>query len=445
MKTAAWILALGLVAGCASRGERDTRVLPPDRSEAAAPGRLGANPSVAEAGAGGVPTVAPCRFSLADVRRRVLTHANPRLAAEVHRVAEARGRTEEAGLWPNPLLRMRKRRIDDFNAIETGFLEVELAQPFELGGKRGARTEHARAEAEAVQATFDALTLAKLREAEMQYFRVLRLEQDLEQAREEAKAAAALEQLSAARFASGKASRIAVLRFEAASEEAALTVEDLARKHAEACRELDDLLGVDAGITLGVSGDWGPTQITASVLDAARVSLEDHPRLDAARKSSVAAEKAVDAVTAGAWPDITLGVEYAHDYDEHEDFTGFMIELPLPFWNRSQGSRAAAKAAVRRARRTVDAESLRLRVEFDAAVIAYRKAARNATGYERDILPRLEESLALTRQAYAVGKSSYMDVLDVMLTLIRARRTRLDHQEAQARAAVEIRYLLGAS
>jgi cobalt-zinc-cadmium efflux system outer membrane protein len=140
---------------------------------------------------------------------------------------------------------------------------------------------------------------------------------------------------------------------------------------------------------------------------------------------------------------VTLGVEWIHDYDTNEDFSGLMMELPLPFWDRNQGERASARAAVRRARRTLDAESLSLRVEFDAAVIAYRKAARNTAGYERDILPRLEESLALTRKAFEVGKSSYMDVLDAMLALIRARRTRLDHLEDQAVAAARIRYLVG--
>jgi len=439
MKTVSVLLLVVAVGGCRSSG----------RDEPGAPLVPAESTARAEASNRGVPDEEPAvpsrRFSLAEVRARVFEKANLKLAAEAIRTAEAEGRAEEAALWPNPSLRIRKRRIEDFEVLDTGFLEAELWQPFELGGKRGARTEKARAEVEAVSASVRALTLATLRDAEAQFYRVLRLERDVAEAREEAKAAADLAALTVSREEVGKASRIAALRLQATAETTRLTVQDLEREHAGACRRLDDLLGLAATTTAGVTGDFAGAQLTGLDRKAARAALDNHPRRLAAKKAAIAADRAVESATADAWPDLSLALGYERSVELDENYLGVGLNLPLPIWDRNQGRRAEARAALRRARKSLDAETLSLSVALEAALIAYDRSERNARGYGQDVIPKLAESLRLTRSAYEAGRVSYLDVLDALLALIRARRARLDHVEAQALATVEIRYLTGAA
>ena len=77
------------------------------------------------------------------------------------------------------------------------------------------------------------------------------------------------------------------------------------------------------------------------------------------------------------------------------------------------------------------------------ALLAYEQHRTSATGYATEILPPLETSLTLAKQAYDAGRTPYLDVLDALIALIRARRARFGHLEEQAQAAAEIRYLTG--
>ena len=84
---------------------------------------------------------------------------------------------------------------------------------------------------------------------------------------------------------------------------------------------------------------------------------------------------------------------------------------------------------------------MKLNVELDQAVIAYERASRNAEGYAEEILPTLQQSLDLAEQAYKGGRSTYLDVLDALQALYRARRTRVSHVEERAQAVVVVHYL----
>ena len=435
------LLSFGLLAAaCADAPESEIGAA----DELAIDGGVSPEPGIRSAGGkpgGNAGAVRPRRFTLPEVRARVLERANLDLAAAAIRADEARGRVTEAGLWPNPSLLVRQRRVDDLDLFSSGFLEVEVGQPIELGGKRGARVERAGAELAAVDEEVRALAASTLRDAESGFFRALRLERELAEAREEARTTAELEALAVSRFEAGKDTRIARLRFEAAAADARLAVRDLERRHAEACRALDELLGAPAGTVAGVDGALEAGVLGAGERERAQDALAGHPRLRAAEMRATAADRAVDSATAGAWPDFTVGLAYERDHDLNENFLGLLFQLPLPLLNRNQGVREEAQAAARRARKTLEAEALRTRVELEAAFLAYDRANENVAGYARDIIPRLETSLELTRAAYAAGKASYLDVLDAHLSLIRSRRARLGHEEARALAAVEIRYL----
>jgi len=429
-----WIILLAVWAGCKgapNRGETE-------KIEDAPGSRATLSPPLEEPA-----PVEARRFTLEAVRARILGHATPHLGAEAFRPVEARGRADEAGLWPNPYVLVRKREVDDDDLFSSGMTEVEIGQPIELGGKRGARAAHASAEAETAFEALGALTLRTLRDAEVQFYRVLGFQEDLAEARVEASTAEKLEALAAARFQAGKDSRIAVLRFQAAAETARLAVQDLTSRHASACRGLDDLLGVRAGTTAGVEGDWKSALLTEAEAQAAREALAHHPRRRVADRAVAAADLAVDRAGADAWPDLTLGLAYERSHEKHDNFLGFMVKVPMPLLDRNQGDRAAARAAARRARKALEAETLKLSTELEAALVAYDRSAQNAAGFADNILPRLEQSLALTRSAYEAGKASYLDVLDSLLTLIRTRRERLGHLVDRARAVAEVQYLAG--
>ncbi len=380
-------------------------------------------------------------LSLGEIRARILDGANLTVAAEAYRRAEARGRVTQAALPPNPYVMLRKRRIDDFDLFGSGFGELEVGQPFELGGKRSARVAQARAEAVAVSEEVRVVTANLLRDAEIQFYRALRIAEDLGVAREEAQVASELEDLAGTRFREGKDSRIPVLRFEAAAADARLSVADLERRYERACRALDEFVGATPGSTRSVAGSWDEAALTNLDKTLTMSALERHPRRRAADRAACAADKAIRRADADRWTNLVVGIQGEYDSDFDRSYVGFTFLLPLPLWNKNEGERARARATARRAHINVRAEALKLEVELDRAILAYERALQNEAGYRNEILPRLQTSLDLAREAYTAGRATYLDVLDALLTLYRSRRTRFGHLEEQAQAAAVVRYL----
>lgn len=386
----------------------------------------------------------PSHPTLPEVQARIFEHANLHLAAEAVRIDEAHGREEEAALSPNPYLLLRERRVDDFDPLDTGMFEIEVGQTFELGGKRAARRELARAEAAEATQEVRALAARTLFDAEVAFYHLLRLQEELDAAEEEVAATAALAHLARSRFSSGRADRASALRFEVARDEARIAALALERRRAQACLDLDELVGVPVGSTQGVTGGFASAQLSGLDRKAAHRLLATHPRLRAREMEAEAALRAIDAARADAWPDLTVGIAYEHENESGEDLGGLLVRLPLPLWNRAQGRRAETEAALRRARLGVQAEELSLAVELDRALLAYGEAWSSAIAYAVEVIPRLDEARGLAQSAFDAGRLSSVEVLDATLAGIRARRTRLDYLEEQGRAAAAIRYLIGA-
>ena len=380
-------------------------------------------------------------LSLGELRARILDSANLTVAAEAYRRAEARGRVTQAALPPNPYVMLRKRRIDDFDIFSTGFGELEVGQPFELGGKRDARVAQARAEAAAVDEEVRVVTANTLRDAEVQFYRALRFVADLGVAREQLQVASELQELADTRYREGKDSRVPVLRFEAAAEDARLAVSDLERRVERACRALDEFAGAEPGSTRSVTGSWDEAVLTQLDKTLTLQALARHPRQLAAERAACAADTAIRRADADRWTNLVVGIQGEYDADFDRSYFGFSFLLPLPLWNKNEGERARTRAAARRAHVNVRAEALKLQVELDRAILAYERARENEAGYRNEILPRLETSLELAREAYRAGRGTYLDVLDALLTLYRQRRTRFGHLEEQAQAAAVVRYL----
>lgn len=422
-------LLLLLLGACRSRTQVTPSTTSTTVSTTSAPvRRVGLRPSVAD-------------LSLSGIRARILDEANLTVAAEAYRRAEARGDIHQASLPPNPYVMLRRRRIDDLNLFDSGFGVLEVGQPFELGGKRAARVAQARAEAAAVDQEVRVVTANTLRDAELQFYRALRIAEDLGVAREEFQVATELQELADTRYREGKDSRVPVLRFEAAAEEARLAVTDLERRYERACRALDEFIGTEPGSTKSVTGTWGESVLTSVDKDLTLAALSKHPRQMAAERAACAADKAVRRADADRWTNLVVGLEGLYDHETDRSYVGFSFLLPLPLWNKNEGERTRARAAARRAHTNVQAEALKLRVELDRAVITYERALHNQVGYQQEILPRLQTSLDLAREAYTGGRATYLDVLDALQTLYRQRRTRFGHLEEQAQAAAVVRYL----
>ncbi len=167
--------------------------------------------------------------------------------------------------------------------------------------------------------------------------------------------------------------------------------------------------------------------------------IGNNPELRALSFDVAAATAAKERAEKEFFPDFSIGLDYiatgearAPNVEGSGDdpiAAAFSMTLPVLRGKYKAGVRAAeARIAGQRARR----EQYRNQLEADtvSALFRLRDARRQIDLYQTTLLPKAEESLAATQQAYSAGSSTFADLID-------AQRVLLVFELAEARAIAD--------
>ena len=117
--------------------------------------------------------------------------------------------------------------------------------------------------------------------------------------------------------------------------------------------------------------------------------------------------------------------------------------MPLPLFDRNQGGSGEAEARLGR----VEAEQKAAEVRLGTVLLGlYEEMVHDLhvmKGLEREILPKAEDALRISRDGYAEGRFSYLDVLDAQRTIFDARQEYIEAAASYHQFLVEIERLLG--
>jgi outer membrane protein, heavy metal efflux system len=80
---------------------------------------------------------------------------------------------------------------------------------------------------------------------------------------------------------------------------------------------------------------------------------------------------------------------------------------------------------------------------FAATLLAMRDAERRAAVFDTDVLPLAKQSVDLTRQSYASGAASYLDLIDAQRTLLDVRLLYAEARTAREKQLAELEALGG--
>jgi cobalt-zinc-cadmium efflux system outer membrane protein len=138
-----------------------------------------------------------------------------------------------------------------------------------------------------------------------------------------------------------------------------------------------------------------------------------------------------------------LGLWFGYDRDEGDTILLGGLTMTLPFWNRAQGDKAAARAKLRSAeleRAAVVAAASRQVVDaFDA----YVRAREAVEVFERDVVPTLTDSEKLLERSIETGQIAINDFLVARREILSGRGEYLQRQLQLAKAAAAARYVAG--
>ncbi|MBN1205546.1 MAG: TolC family protein [Myxococcaceae bacterium] len=342
----------------------------------------------------------------------------PALVEAAGRVAEARGGV--AGALPllhdNPILEAEAGPRTA--PSQGGGMDVALglAQPLELGGKRGARLELARAGVARAEAEQRVVRRRVLGEVASLFLRALHARERLRLARGAQEAAVELSQSTQRRFELGELPVVEANVARVALARARADVVGAEGEEAALLGELREVLGLPGEQPLAVRGDLSAW--TRQPLEPTG-SPRERPELLALAAQGEEARAEQRLAEAAAWPELTVGVRYEREADESA--VHGVLSVPLPLFQRGQGARATSAARGQRLQATLEAARRTRQARVEAARTRYQKRREAVEVLEREALPLLSENESLARRSYEAGEMGLAELLLVRREVLDAR------------------------
>lgn len=396
-------------------------------------------------GAGHAATIPPGRIPRIDgplTLERALNLAArypSSLRAADLRAAAAKSRIRDAGRLPSPALVASAENFG--GGLGSSRLEstVELAQPLELGGDRGARAavaagEYRVAAAEAAVLRRELLTLTAER-----YIRAWSLQARIHRLREGEELTRQAIAAASQRYRAGASPLLEQSRAE--SQALAQAVE---RQRAEA-----ELRIARRELALSWGGDAASFDtLIAEPLDRRSEERDgapaESPDLERAAAGEALSSARIREARASRIPDLSLSLGIRHL--EEAGATGFVaaLEVPLPLWSRGRGSAAAARQEHEAALAEQRAAAERLEAESASASDRLLAASAAYDSLRLRVRPARQELLRELLRAYHAGRLNYLDLVTEQRNLLETDLALIESEADLWRSRVRLELLAGA-
>jgi cobalt-zinc-cadmium efflux system outer membrane protein len=342
----------------------------------------------------------------------------------------------QAEAFPNPSL---DGRFEDLGREE---LELTLSQTIELGGKRGARTDAARAEARAAGFAHGAAKLALEAETVRRFAAAVAAGRRIVLVDASLHLAAGTRDQIETRIRAGATRESDLMQAEIAIEELRIERARLARDREKALVALAALWGAAEPESLTVSEIFSE-RVLPPPLDSLRVSMGEHPGTLRLRERSAFAAADLSLARAGRIPDLEIGAGVIRYGESDDENLVLSASLPLPLFNRN-------RAAIRERERLAEAaeyerrEALSLR-EADLRSIRADIVGASETLLSLDgaIIPRARSAYERVRTYYGSGAVSFLEMNEARRDLVRLQLRRIETQYERALAAADLIEIAG--
>lgn len=354
-------------------------------------------------------------------------------------------RVLQAGRRPNPDLTLHVEDVLGTGIYSGGSqaqTTLQLSQVIELGGKRGVRAEVASQAYEVNRSEYELKRVEVLADVTQRFIRVVANQHALDLVLTNRQLAEDALRTVQERVRAGKGSALEERKAQVALARGEVLVEgathelNAARKILTASWRNPEPVFERAEADLFAREPVPPfEELTSRIARSPEIT-----RWASEKKLREAEIKLADARQV---PDLTLGAGIRHLESTGDEAFVFGLSMPLPTFDRNQGGKAEARALLGR----TDAEEQAAKVRLGAVLLGlYEEMVHDIhvmEGLETKILPRAEEALAISREGYAQGRFSYLDVLDAQRTIFDVRYEYIQTATSYHQFLVEIERLIG--
>lgn len=332
-----------------------------------------------------------------------------------------KGQQVTARLFPNPLLSVgtESSYTQGRTLSNSGQLFAQVAQLFELAGKRGYRIESAEFGTQSAEAAFEDAVRQLGFTVKDTYYRIQLAQRRLVLAEENRERFSRILSINTIRFNKGYIAEVDLIRIR-------LQVVDFqsqvihALQEAESARgDLRQLLRVSPKTVLELTTELGFRWIDPDIEKLQVAALAMRPDIRAKRHTVSQRESDLKLAKAYRIPDVTIGAGYAIQGSQGPDNPGQIAlnaGIPLPLFNRNQGGIRQAELSLQTAEADLDKTVNRAENEVEVAYRNLLQSRRLVEAYFGEVLKDSLSTLGIVERAYERGGATILDLLDAART-----------------------------
>ncbi len=372
---------------------------------------------------------------------------NPTLAAYSIEIRAKEAQTIQAGLFPNPELETEAEEFgggkgrNEFDGVET---TIWISQLIPLGGKISKKKRVASLEKDLSVWDYESKRLDVLMLTTNAFIDVLSAQERLHLSEELKKIAQDMLETVSIRINAGKGFPV-----EKTKAEIALSTSIIKLKRAQltlnAAREnLTLIWGNHNPIFKKAKGDLYTTK-SIPTLHELQEKILQNPDIVRWKQEIEMRNAVIKRENSKAIPDLKLSFGKRFIAEDNSDAFVMGFSLPLPIFDRNQGSRLEAKRRLSKAKKDKESVNLQILSFLSASYQRLSSAFMEVETLRDKVLPDAKISFDSSTDWYRKGKFSYLQVLDAQRTLFQIREQFIDALNAYQHGINDIERLIADS
>ncbi len=386
--------------------------------------------------------------SLADFERLALER-NPTLRQAFAQFDASRSRSFQAGLYPNPIIGYTAEQIGVPSEVAGGTFgggrtpgELQggfVQQTIVTGGKL--RLSRAKYAAETVTAQWHAeeQRLRVINGVRVAFFEVLTAQRLLTVHREIVQINDDAVRTTEELVNVGQANEPDLLQARVEARRARVALRNAENRYRGAWEHLVAVVGAPELRPVWLDArplevDAAPLDFDATMADLLHRSPEIQAALAELRRDQITVERE----RREPIPNITLQGVTGYNYEFGTTTAGVQASIPLPIWNRNQGTVREAMADLSRGHAEYQRTVLSLRQRLADAYTRYQDALQSVQDYRAESLPLARRAFEVQSENFRQRRVTWPQVLVVRRTLVDLEQEYVQSLLALRRAEVEI-------
>ena len=377
---------------------------------------------------------------------------NPELEAAFYRWKAALERIPQVRALPDPRFTFAYYIRNVETRVGPQEARLALFQTFPWFGILGLREDMAAQEAKAAKAQYDALKFKVFYDVKNAFYEYAYLAQAIQISREDLELLRYFESVVRARYSAGAVPYADVVKTQVQLGR----IEDRLRTLQDLRKPLMAKLAASMNVPPDTEFPWPPA-VPIMILCPTEEELfkalpEYSPQIKRLEYLEARDKAGIELARKNFYPEVTFGIEdiftgsalMPNTPDSGKDAVIASVTINIPFWWEKR------KAAVREghaklASTSKGTEALKrsLISDMELALYKYRDAQRKIDLYLNTLIPKAEEALGVTLEAFQAGTRSSLDLIDAEKTLLEFQLSYIRALADQAQRVAELEWILG--